>query len=80
MDNTLQQLGERWAFLYAATQHVPFTYEDGELKFDIEVSLGMDELDAEIAKYQEIATLHDTDQTMIDALECLKLIKEKIGG
>lgn len=80
MDNTLQQLGERWAFLYAATQYAPFTYENGELKFNHEVSLGMDELDAEIAKYQEIASLPDTDQAMIDTLECLNLIKEKIGG
>jgi len=80
MNNTLQQLGERWAFLYAATQYAPFTYEDGELKFNHEVSLSVEELDNEIAKYQEMANFPDTDQSTIDALECLKNIKEKIGG
>lgn len=80
MDNTLQQLGERYAFLYAATQYAPFTYVDGELRFNHAVSIDIDELNAEIAKYKDIADLHETDQVMIDTLECLNLIKEKIGG
>lgn len=80
MDNTLQHLGERWAFLYTATQFAPFTYENGELKFNHEVSLSVEELNAEIARYEEFTNLPETDQSMIDALECLKRIKEKIGG
>ena len=80
MDNTLQHLGERWLFLYAAVQHIPFTYENGVLKFDHEVSISAEELNGEIAKFEELSHLTDTDQSMIDALQCLKTIKEKIGG
>ena len=76
----MQHLGERWLLLYAIVKNLPFTYENNSLKAEVDISLTQEELSAAIESFASIANLSDTDQSVINALECLNLIKEKIGG
>ena len=80
MDNTMQHLGERWLLLYSIVKNLPFTYENNTLKAEVELSLTKEELEGAISSLNLITNLSETDQTVITALECLNLIKEKIGG
>jgi hypothetical protein len=80
MDNTMQHLGERWLLLYSIVKNLPFTYENNTLKAEVELSLTKEELEGAISSFNLITNLSETDQTVITALECLNLIKEKIGG
>ena len=76
----MQHLGERWLLLYSIVKNLPFTYENNTLKAEVELSLTKEELEGAISSFNLITNLSETDQTVITALECLNLIKEKIGG
>jgi len=76
----MQHLGERWLLLYAIVKNLPFTYENNSLKAEVDISLTPEELSAAIDSFAFLANQPDTDQTVLNALECLNLIKEKIGG
>lgn len=80
MDTTMQHLGERWLAIYAIINHLPFTYDNGVLNAQAEIFFTKEELNSEISKLEAISSLTETDQSVINALECLKLVKEKIGG
>jgi len=76
----MQHLGEKWLYVFSIIQSGNFTYNGTSLRIEDEIFFDMDELEGAINKLDELKVSPETDQSSLDALECLNFIKEKIGG